>query len=255
MGNTYAGKSQISILTYHALDDSGSIVSTSPGVFQAQMRYLSEAGFNVVSFGEVVAHLNEGRPLPARTVAISFDDGYKSVYTEAFPVLRQYGFTATVFLIADYCGKYNDWPGNLPSLKRLPLLSWSEIKEMQKYGIEFGAHTMTHPDLTRLAEWRVDYEMRQSKCTIQDHLGEEVVVFAYPYGKYNRSVKETARKHFRGACSTQLGRIDGRSDVYLLNRVDVYYLSRPGLFRRLPRNDLAAYLKIRQALRNLKQYF
>ncbi len=253
MDNAHASKRQISILTYHSLDDSGSVVSTSPGIFQAQMRHLSESNFNVISFGEVVAHINEGRPLSAKTVAITFDDGYENVYTEAFPVLQQYGFTATVFLIADYCGKYNDWPSNMPSIERSPLLSWREVREMRKHGIEFGAHTLTHPDLTRLNESQADYEIKHSKDKIQEHLGEEVKVFAYPYGKYNRRIRETAQRHFNGACSTRLGRVNGESDVYLLNRVDTYYISHQSLLERLPTNSFTAYLKLRQSLRNLKQ--
>ncbi len=104
--------SKVAILTYHSIDKSGSVVSVSPEKFRKQMLYLSESSFNVVSLSEILAAFHERRLLPAKTVVITFDDGYRNVYTEAFPVLDSYGFTATVFLITNYCGKHNDWPDN-----------------------------------------------------------------------------------------------------------------------------------------------
>lgn len=163
MDKAFVNPRPIPILTYHSIDDSGSVVSTSPAIFREQMRYLSDAGFNVISVGEVVTHLTEGRPVPHNTAAIAFDDGYENVYTEAFPIMQQYGFKGTVFLIADYCGKRNDWPGNDLALGRRPLLSWSEVREMHRHRIEFGAHTLTHPDLTRLNRPQAEQEIRGQK--------------------------------------------------------------------------------------------
>jgi peptidoglycan/xylan/chitin deacetylase (PgdA/CDA1 family) len=252
MNNADVNHQELPILTYHSIDDSRSVVSTSPRIFHAQMRYLKESGYNVISIGEIVAHFHEGRPLPAKTVAIGFDDGYKNVYMEAHPILQQYGFRATVFLIADYCGKDSSWPGNSPSLAHRPLLSWREVKAMQKCGIEFGAHTLTHPDLTRLSPAQAEHEIAQSKDKITHHLGEEVSTFAYPYGLYNLEVKRIVQAHFRGACSTLLGKVNSNSDPYLLRRIDMYYLSHPSLFKRLPTRSLTLYLQLRQALRTVR---
>ena len=180
MHNPHDKDRRIPILTYHSIDDSGSVVSTSPQKFREQVGHLSEAGFRVMTVGEVVNCLRNDTPAPERAVSIAFDDGYGNVFTDAYPILQEYGFTATVFLITDYCGRHSDWPGNLPTLARRPLLSWSQIKEMRQNGIEFGAHTRTHPDLTLLARPQLVDEISQSKSEIEDRTGSVGTTFAYP---------------------------------------------------------------------------
>ena len=106
------------VLMYHALADERSAISLPPSVFQRQMRLLHEGGFRVISMSDLVSSLQSGEELPGKSVVLTFDDGFESVYTNAFPVLQRYGFPATVFLVADYCGKTNDWPsqpGGIPS--------------------------------------------------------------------------------------------------------------------------------------------
>ncbi len=242
---------KVPILTYHSIDDSGSVISTSRETFRRQMRFLSEASFNVVSLNELANCIRDNRTLPANAIALTFDDGYQNIYTEAFPLLNQYGFTATVFLIADYCGKHNDWQGNLP-LARQPLLAWREIEEMQRHNFEFGAHTLTHPDLTALSIQQIEREVCGSKKKIEDRLGAEVPLFAYPYGKYNGRIKEIVQQHFRAACATHLGKVGVGSDPFLLKRVDSYFVSSYKLFRQLPSAPLDWYLRFRETVRNLK---
>ncbi len=91
---------KVPILTYHSIDDSGSIISTSPDKFRSQMRHLRDKHFNVISLKEVVTNIRKKSPLPRRSIAITFDDGFKNVYNIAYPILKNYGFTATVFLAA-----------------------------------------------------------------------------------------------------------------------------------------------------------
>ncbi len=254
MQTALAKDRRISILTYHSIDDSGSVVSTSPSTFKEQMRYLNEAAFRVMPVEDVVAYLTSNAPLPERAVAIAFDDGYQSVFTEAYPVLKQYGFSATVFLITNYCGRHNDWPGNLSTLDRRPLLSWPEIQELRRNGIELGAHTRNHPDLTRLSRREIEEEIAHSKHEIEDRTGRSVATFAYPYGRHNSEVRDVVREHFEGACSANLGRVSSDCDPFLLRRFDMYYLSQPVLFRKLQTTELGAYLQLRQALRSLRQF-
>jgi len=252
MNGVRATNPKVSILTYHSIDDSGSVVSTSRKTFQKQMRSLSESSCNVISLNAIMDCLHENRPLPSRALAITFDDGYRNVYTEAFPILEKYGFGATVFLISDYCGKDNDWPGNSPAFERRPLLSWSEIEEMRRHGFEFGAHTATHPDLTRVSIQQAEREITGSKAEIEDRLGVEARCFAYPYGKYNSEVQEIVRTQFPGACSTKLGKVRSDCDPHALRRIDMYYLSHPALYGSLEADALEWYLGARQILRDLK---
>ena len=106
------GSAKISILTYHSLDDTGSVVSVAPSMFRDQVAQLSEHGYQTMTLSDGSRLLKSGQPIPDKRVVITFDDGYRNVYTEALPVLQQYGYTATVFLIGAYCGADNDWPGH-----------------------------------------------------------------------------------------------------------------------------------------------
>ncbi len=243
---------RIPILTYHSIDTSGSVVSTAPEVFRRQMKSLSESGYNVVALNNLVEVLANKQTYSPKTVALTFDDGFQNFYTTAFPILKEYGFQATVFLVTDYCGKYNDWGDNLPKLSRSRLLSWQEIKELNKYGIEFGTHTRTHPDLTKIAASRVEGELFESKRVIEDSLGCGVTTLAYPYGNFNESVKQIAEKNFQAACSTNLGKVQRESDFFSLERIDTYYLSKQIIFNALSSNAFDRYLQVRQILRDFK---
>ncbi len=245
-------QSKVPILTYHSIDSSGSVVSTDRETFRRQMQTLSAAGYRTVSLNELSECVHQQRSLPGKAVVIAFDDGYGNVYREAFPILAEFGFQATVFLITGYCGNSNHWPGDWASRKGETLLTWAEVKELHQHGFEFGSHTSTHPDLTKLPLAQAEIEIKQSQTAIQDRLGSEVTLFAYPYGSYNSEIKKLAQEHFRAACSTRLGKVDLTSDLFSLKRVDAYYLSSQKLFDRLLGESLDWYLTARQALRDVK---
>lgn len=246
------GAVSLPILTYHSIDDTGSVISVAPGLFARQMAFLAAEGYQTLSFAEVVAHLRHGIPFPEKHVALTFDDGYQNVYTEAFPVLQAYGFTATVFLIVDYCGGFNDWPGHVSPVGRLPLMSWAEAQEMQQHGIELGAHTCTHPHLTALPHEQVQAEMQRSKQAIEDHTGAAVRTFAYPYGAYDATVRDLAASLFEGACTTRLGEARASANGHALPRIDMYYFQKPTLCFATPPPFRTGYLALRQLLRDFK---
>ncbi len=209
----------------------------------------------MLSLSEALDCFEQGKSLPEKTLVITFDDGYRNIYTEAFPVLKYYGCRGTIFLVTDYCGKFNYWSRNVSGIDRTPILSWKEIEEMSTWGIEFGSHTATHPDLTRLSIQKREQEIVQSKLAIQDHLGKEAFVFAYPYGRFNAVVRKLASRHFRAACTTVLGSNINYRDPYVLERIDMYYLSRERMYRCLTTRFLHKYLKVRQLFRDIKALF
>jgi peptidoglycan/xylan/chitin deacetylase (PgdA/CDA1 family) len=217
------------VLTFHALDDRPSVISFSPPVFRRGMAKLHESGYQTLSLLEAVDCLCRGAPFPDRSLVITFDDGYQTMYDEAFPVLQRYGLSAMVFLTVGETGTRRS-AGRLPSLNGRSMLAWHEIREMQRWGIAFGAHTLTHPDLTRLPLDRVEAEVCDSKAIIEDSLSAPVVCFAYPYGRYDRRSREIVRQHFACACSDKLGLITAGSNPYALKRVDTYYLRTDRLF-------------------------
>lgn len=242
------------ILTYHSIDKSGSVISTAPETFRWQMKFLSENGYKVVTLNNLINSLSGTKTPLLKTIALTFDDGFQNFFTEAFPILDEFGFKATVFLVTDFCGKNNDWAGNPTDFPSSKLLSWKEIKELHNYGIEFGNHTRTHPDLTKISVTQAESEILESKGKIEDSLGQEVTTFAYPFGKFNSSVKELVEKKHKAACSTNLGKIRSGSDYFSLERVDTYYLSNPQVFNRLSSRSFDGYMFFRQIMRDFKAF-
>ncbi len=95
---------RIPILTYHSIDDSGSVISTPPHKFRDQMQILQDRRFNIISLNNLVHFMRNKQPLPSKTAVITFDDGFKNFYLNAYPILQEFGFTATVFLVPGHCG-------------------------------------------------------------------------------------------------------------------------------------------------------
>jgi len=221
---------QIPILTFHDIDSQPSVISLSPGVFNRGIAKLYANGFRTLSQMEMVNILNRDAQFPDRSFGITFDDGYQSVYTKAFSVLHHFDMSATVFLtVGD--GVTTKTTAPLPSLNGRLMLNWNEIREMQRWGIEFGAHTCTHPDLSLIHSHLIKKEICNSKAIIEDALGIPVSCFAYPYGRYNHKIRNIVHEHFSCAFSDKLGMINKSSDLYALERVDAYYLRTDRLFQ------------------------
>jgi peptidoglycan/xylan/chitin deacetylase (PgdA/CDA1 family) len=237
----------LAILTYHSLDASGSVLSTAPDSFAEHMRRLAGSGVRVVPLGDLPRALDVASSEPA--VAITFDDGFRSVYEHGLPVLARYRFPATVFLVTGHCGMTHAWASRMSGVAGAPLLGWQEIAEMTRADITFGSHTHTHPDLTRLDPGRVEQELVSSKRVIEDALGRPVEAFAYPYGAHDARVKELARAHFRLACATTLDFVTPASDRFALERLDTYYFRRPDSLARLFSSRTRAYVKLRRMAR------
>ncbi|MFQ6031993.1 MAG: polysaccharide deacetylase family protein [Candidatus Zixiibacteriota bacterium] len=187
----------VQILTYHKISDDfdWGITRQRVSQFEKGIKFLHEQGYKTVPLEET---FKPPKSLD-RKVVITFDDGYEDVYLNAFPVLQECGFTASIFVITGFVGKYNNWDYNL-GRRRKRHLSWKQIKEMSEYGFGFGSHTVNHPDLTRIDQRFVEYELRKSKEVLEEKLGKEVIFLAYPFGRYNRFVQEKAqRAGYKGA--------------------------------------------------------
>jgi peptidoglycan/xylan/chitin deacetylase (PgdA/CDA1 family) len=216
------------------------------------MKWLREHGFQTIRLSELVRCLADRRPLPARSVVLTFDDGFESVYTEAFPILARYGFTATVFLVGDSYGGQNDWPGQPALIPRFSLLNWAQIRELAQYGIDFGGHTLTHPRLDRLGPAQLRQEIVTAQARLEEQLGHPVELFAYPYGSYSAAAKALVEQTYCGACSVRLGVVSGHSDRYALERIEAAYLPAPLMLECLrSRPLLSTYLGTRAAARRL----
>jgi len=177
-----SGGFHLPILMYHSISDTPEPgfspyykVCTSPRRFAEQMQSLAETGWKGVTLREGLDVLAGKKPMAGRPVAITFDDGFQDFYTAAFPVLKQHGFAATMYLPTAFIGD------DRRSFKSHACLNWSEIREMHRTGIEFGSHTVNHPVLYELSWKEIETELRESKSTIEDQLEHPVSAFAYPY--------------------------------------------------------------------------
>ena len=197
------GIQTVPILTYHRFSkDCSSPLCVSSSFFERQMKYLKENDFHVISPADLLAFLKYKQGLPKKSVMITMDDGYRSVYTYAYPILKKYGFTATLFVYTDFVG-----------VSKMAV-TWDQLREMKADGFSIGSHTIYHSDLTVAgdgeseADWlaRIKQELYGSKKIIDQKLGQDTYVLAYPYGNYDqRSVNIAKEAGYKIAMSVKRG--------------------------------------------------
>jgi peptidoglycan/xylan/chitin deacetylase (PgdA/CDA1 family) len=243
----------VPILTYHSLDETGSVISTAPTVFAEQMRALKRWGFLGICLGDLLNAWEGKERLPQRPVVLTFDDGLQNVGEYAVPVLTDLGFRATIFAVAGYCGRTNDWPSQPARIPRFPLLSFAELRGLADSGYEIGAHGVVHAPLAMAPPKTAERELAEGKELLQDRLGQAVTVFAYPYGSANPALGPLVAAYYRGACGTSLGIASPSSDRYLLPRIDMHYYRTPSLFRLFPTRLGRVYLGLRALGRSCRR--
>jgi peptidoglycan/xylan/chitin deacetylase (PgdA/CDA1 family)/2-polyprenyl-3-methyl-5-hydroxy-6-metoxy-1,4-benzoquinol methylase len=193
---------RLPILMYHRVAPTG-LASTAryrltSETFEEQLRYLHDAGYYSINLEDWLFAMERKMPLPGKAVVLTFDDGYLDFKTYAWPLLRQYGFLATVFLVTDNVGKSNSWDSVYG--EEIPLLGWDDIRQLQGEGVEFGSHTASHPYLTALSAEGIVREGARSRAILGRKLGKMVKAFAYPYGDVDQVVQ-----HLIGACGYTIG--------------------------------------------------
>lgn len=181
----------VPVLMYHEITStpSGSArLAVSPRAFAAQVSYLQDAGFTGVTAGDLAAALAGGKPLPARPVVLTFDDGFADFHEVALPLLVKHGFTATLFMTTGWIRDTGQRAGSPPGA----MLTWSQLSELAAAGVEVGGHSHQHPQLDQLASADVVEELAASKQILEDGLGKAVPGMAYPFGYSNASVRKLA---------------------------------------------------------------
>jgi peptidoglycan/xylan/chitin deacetylase (PgdA/CDA1 family) len=187
----------------------------SPTRFHRFMKHFGEAGFRTATSAQWME-----RDFPSRSVLLTFDDAYDDLYTELFPLVIEHKYTPLIFVVVDHIGGWNAWD-QAQGLRPRNLLSAGQLKEMQRYGVEFGSHTLTHPHLTGQGHRELVRELRDSKDRLEDLLGAEVRAFAYPYGAVDRRVRSyVAEAGYKLAFTTVAG-ANWWNDPLCQNRADV----------------------------------
>jgi peptidoglycan/xylan/chitin deacetylase (PgdA/CDA1 family) len=190
-GVTPGGYQIVPILTYHNLAEQakGRLVLAAAS-FREQMQYLKTNGYRVVSLADFIEFTRLGRQLPQRAVVLTFDDGYHSFKDYAYPVLKDLGFTATLFI-------YTDWVG-----AGRGALSWNDLREMTAAGFDVQAHTKTHADLRRAqgeteAQYarRMQVELEQPQEAFSKNLGRRSQILAYPYGRWEEGLLPKVKEY------------------------------------------------------------
>jgi peptidoglycan/xylan/chitin deacetylase (PgdA/CDA1 family) len=219
------------ILMYHAFGSPSEPASRfvlPARRFARQMAWLKRRRYTVLSLGQFLRYRREHQLPPARSVVITFDDGYADNQTLAYPILRRFGFPATIFVVSGAMGTTNLWDrdaelaGRSAELVGRPLMSWQSIRELLDQGVEFGAHTRTHPALPTLPMPDVEREVSGSRNDLERELGIYPLAFAYPYGDRDRAVEAIVRQAgFPVACGIHPGFNSPGTLAHALRRVEI----------------------------------
>lgn len=215
-------KNWLPILCYHRVCEDEVTpdplhLCTSTRDLERVLSYLRSHRYRFVSLETAIEVLRCGRPPGARYACLTFDDGYRDFYLNAFPLLQKYGASATVFLVADCIGGTNRWDESY-GLPPIPTLSRTEILELDALSVEFGSHGMGHRRLSTLSGEERAREISGSKGRLEQLLGHEVRFFCYPFGDENRDVRAEVRQSgYLGACGTE----QAEHEPFLLHRIDV----------------------------------
>ena len=177
--------------------------------FEEQMKFLSEQGYRTVSLVDFVSHVKSNNPLPEKSVIITFDDGHISNYLKACPILKKYGFKAVFFIVAGFVG-------------RKGMLTWDQIRDMVNNGMEIGSHTLTHSPPIKLSDKELEYELKESKRILEEHLGQEIKWLSSPTGYYNKIIQSIAKNTgYEAVCIGKFGRNGGNSNIFALKRIPI----------------------------------
>lgn len=212
------GRAQVSvpILEYHYVrvnpdprDRLGFNLSVTPPDFQAQMDWLKASGYHPIDLNDLRAYFQKQAPLPSRPVVLTFDDGYIDFFTTAFPVLMDHGFKAVSYVV----------PGFLNGSR---YMTTDQVRAIDSGGIEVGAHTMHHVDLTTASAAQLTMEVQGSRNVLEQIVGHPVLDFCYPSGKYNAAVlAATERAGFLSATTEVPGTAHSWGDRLTWTRVRV----------------------------------
>ena len=241
----------LTILMYHSLDSSGSVVSVPATVFARQMSGLAESGYRGISLREALRHRTDNSDWPQHSVVITFDDGYATLHESALPEMSRLGFGATVFLVSDFVGRRGEWAAAGVKQADPQILSWSQLRELSDAGFEIAAHTLTHPDLTRLSLSQMEHEINASRDAVRTKLNTDVDSFAYPYGRFDHRASAIVKRSFRAGCTTVLRRAHD-DDASELPRIDMYYFRHVADLTPLVEGSRDGFLTIRRWGRRLR---
>ena len=247
-----AAAPRIPILVYHAIDDGPAPLSMPPRRFRDHLQSLRDGGWRTLSLAELLeGHARGG--WPARRVVLTFDDAFAHLESEAWPELTRLGFTAILFAVAGRLGGTSDWPGWPPAVPAQRMMDARALREAAAAGIEIGAHSVSHPRLSRLTAAQVEREIADSQARLEDAVGRPVRGFAYPFGDAPPAAVDVVARRFDAGFGITLAWATPRSRVTQLERIDAHYLRRRARLSGLGRVSSRGWLAARSVLRRVRR--
>lgn len=198
----------IPILMYHEICAGPNSLYVPVDKFRAQMNYLLNSGYHTVTMAQAQEMLVNGQ-IPAKTIVLTFDDGYTSFYTQAWPIMQECGFTGTVYVCSSFSGRDN-------------YLTWEEIQTLQAGGIEIGSHTQNHIDLKTANSTKQIEEIQGSKRVLEEQIGVPIKSFCYPTGTYSETTPTIVKEAgYTSAVTVTYGHATSQNNLYLIPRMRV----------------------------------
>ena len=224
IGMKQVRKLRVPILLYHSVSDHTASrfkkFTVSPGLFDEHMSYLRDQNYSLLTVSQYRDAIQDGTSeLPSRPVLLTFDDGFTDFYANALPVLRRHGFAATLYVPTAFIGQTSRWLMREGESER-SMLSWVQLIEACKNGIECGAHSHTHRQLDTLGVSDAREEVLRSKGILEERLGYSVSSFAYPYGYCTRGLLNIVRSAgFTSACAVGFSMSSTGGNCFALPRL------------------------------------
>ncbi len=219
------GQHRVPILMYHSVSEHAQPrfrkFALAPALFAEQMAYLAQHHYTTLTVSQYVALQNSGTALPEAVVVLTFDDGFADFYSEAWPVLKEHGFGATLYVATAFVGDASRFLQRERETTR-PMLTWDQLSEIAAAGIECGAHSHQHKHLDVLPGDMARAEIARSKQVLEEKLSRPVASFAYPYGYYQSAVKHMVRAAgYSSACAVRYRMSSPADDAFALSRLIV----------------------------------
>ncbi|WP_291561312.1 MULTISPECIES: polysaccharide deacetylase family protein [unclassified Clostridium] len=198
----------VPVLYYHSIQKSGeNELMMDPKLFRSHLQWLKDNGYTSLTMEEFYNYIKYNTQVPEKSVVITFDDGYIDNYTNAMPIINEFDFDTTIFMVSDFVGNPN-------------FLTESQLKELEKNKINVESHTANHLDLAKLPKEKQREELQQSKDSLNNLLDEKIEYVAYPYGSYNDDTKNITREiGYKMGFSTDSGWASGDDDLFSIPRV------------------------------------
>ncbi|WP_058952968.1 polysaccharide deacetylase family protein [Clostridium tyrobutyricum] len=210
-GEVIYNNSSVPVLMFHSIDyEKGNELRIPKDAFREKMKFLKDSGYTTLTLNEFYKFIEENKPVSEKSVLITFDDGYEDNYTNAYPVLKEFGLHATIFVITSTVDKDSGY------------LTSNQLREMNRNGIDIESHTVNHDDLDKLSYEKQLETLRNSKESLENILNKKIDYIAYPFGHFNQNtIKAVQVSGYKMAFTTESGWGNKSQGIYKLHRVYV----------------------------------